>query len=41
MSKFATAGLSAALAGALMLGGCASYTGQTMDPAIEPGKTNA
>src|SRR5690606_12252931 len=32
MSKLATAGLTAALAGALMLGGCASYTGQTSAP---------
>lgn len=38
MSKFATAGLSAALAGALMLGGCASYTGQTGDP-NDPNRT--
>ena len=38
MSKFATASLGAALAGALMLGGCASYTGQTSDP-NDPNRT--
>lgn len=38
MSKFATAGLSAALAGVLMLGGCATYTGQTSHP-DDPNRT--
>lgn len=38
MSRFTTAGLSAALASALMLGGCATYTGQTTDP-DDPNRT--
>src|SRR5690554_7002458 len=38
MNKFATAGIGAALAGALMLGGCATYTGQTSDP-NDPNRT--
>ena len=32
MKKFATAGLVTALAGAILVSGCATYTGQTQDP---------
>jgi outer membrane protein OmpA-like peptidoglycan-associated protein len=38
MTKLALTGLTAALAGALALGGCASYTGQTSDP-NDPNRT--
>lgn len=38
MRKFATAGLATALAGSLMVAGCASYTGQTNDP-NDPNRT--
>ena len=38
MSKLATTGLCAALAGALLLTGCATYTGQTQDP-NDPNRT--
>ena len=38
MSKLATSGLCAALAGAVLLTGCATYTGQTSDP-NDPNRT--
>ena len=38
MSKLATSGLCAALAGAVLLTGCATYTGQTNDP-NDPNRT--
>ncbi|HET7655736.1 MAG TPA: OmpA family protein [Luteimonas sp.] len=38
MSKLATTGLCAALAGAVLLSGCATYTGQTNDP-NDPNRT--
>ena len=38
MSKLATTGLCAALAGAILLTGCATYTGQTQDP-NDPNRT--
>ena len=38
MSKLATTGLCAALAGAVLLTGCATYTGQTNDP-NDPNRT--
>ncbi|WP_407351692.1 OmpA family protein [Luteimonas sp. R10] len=38
MRKFANPGLAAALAGALLMSGCASYTGQSSDP-NDPNRT--
>ena len=38
MSKLAKTGLCAALAGAVLLTGCATYTGQTSDP-NDPNRT--
>ena len=38
MSKLATTGLAAALAGVMLLSGCATYTGQTRDP-NDPNRT--
>ena len=38
MNKLATTGLCAALAGAVLLTGCATYTGQTNDP-NDPNRT--